>query len=471
MVLAIMTLPLLLAIGLGVDYVRYVAAKQHLQDLADSASLAVAASPDREDAKLRTLAAKMVVGNAASNRIENVTVASLDIKDDKVDLGLEGDIPTYFMGLANVHRLDVDASALAVRAVTGSVEVALVLDNTDSMKANDKIGTLKLAAKDLVSKLFGEENASVRIGLVPYADNINIGTSTSIRHASWVSVPDDYTETIKATGECKEITHKNGACLWTKPITTCNGTRDGVPYSEQCGGGCGEYEQIKRDKPITQCPQDTVNKYAWKGCIGSRVADAKLVLDDQSKAIRYPGFLDKGNNMSCLTEIVPLTNKVATVQSAIQAMITSNTGYLPNTYIPSGVIWGINMLSDTVPLTEGAAYDPDNKKPRKVIVLMTDGLNSRTVVKTGEKTGTYKNANAKEQVQVNTDTETACAYAKSKNIEIFSVSFMVYDEAAKAMLQKCASGPDHYYDATDSVKMLAAFSGIAQSLSQVRLAR
>lgn len=469
MVLAIMTLPLLLSIGLGVDYVRYVSAKQHLQDLADSASLAVAASPEREEAKLRDLAAKMVIGNAASNRIENVTVVSLDIKDDKVDLGLDGNIPTYFMGLANVHRLDVDASALAVRAVTGSVEVALVLDNTDSMKANDKIGTLKVAAKDLVGKLFGENNASVRIGLVPYADNINIGMDS--RYASWVSVPDDYTETIKATGECKEITHKNGQCLRYNPVKTCTGTRDGVPYSEQCGGGCAEYEQIKLDKPKQQCPQDTVNNYAWKGCIGSRVADAKLVLDDQSKAIRYPGFLDKGKNMSCLTEIVPLTNKAATVQSAIQGMITSNTGYLPNTYIPSGVIWGINMLSDTAPLTEGAAYDPDNKKPRKVMVLMTDGLNSRMVVTTGAKVGTYQNANAKQQTQVNADTETACAYAKSKNIEIFSVSFMVYDEAAKAMLQKCASGPDHYYDATDSEKMLAAFSGIAQSLSQVRLAR
>lgn len=468
MMLAIMTLPLLLAIGLGVDYVRYVSAKQHLQDIADSASLAVAASPEREEAKLRGLATKMIAGNAASNRIENVTVASLDIKDDRVDVGLGGNIPTYFMGLANVHRLDVGASSLAIRAVTGSVEVALVLDNTDSMKANDKIGTLKIAAKDLVGKLFNESNASVRVGLVPYADNINVGVAN--RNASWLSVPKDYTEIIKA-GPCKTITHKNGACLWKKPITTCTGTRDGVPYSQQCGGQCGEYEQIKLPTPKEECPKDTVNNYAWKGCIGSRVSAGQLVLDDQSKTVTYPGFLDLGKNVSCLTEIVPLTNKSTTIQNAVQGMITSNTGYLPNTYIPAGLIWGINMLSDTAPLTEGAAYDPDNKEPRKVIVLMTDGLNSRAVVKTGAKTGTYKNASAKEPLQVNADTESVCAYAKSKKIEIFTVSFMVSDEAAKVMLQNCASGADHYYDATDSVKMLAAFSGIAQSLSQVRLAR
>ena len=48
---------------------------------------------------------------------------------------------------------------------------------------------------------------------------------------------------------------------------------------------------------------------------------------------------------------------------------------------------------------------------------------------------------------------------------------MVDDGPAKAMLESCATDASHYYDATDSTKLLAAFSGIAQSLSQVRLAR
>jgi hypothetical protein len=39
------------------------------------------------------------------------------------------------------------------------------------------------------------------------------------------------------------------------------------------------------------------------------------------------------------------------------------------------------------------------------------------------------------------------------------------------MLQGCATDAEHYYDASDPEALLAAFSGIAQSLSQVRLAR
>ena len=469
MMLSIMTLPLLLTIGFGVDYARYVSAKQHLQDLADSASLAVAASPERDDAKLRTLAGKMVVGNTADKRIDNVAVASLVIDNDKVDLGLDGDIPTYFMGLANVHRLDVKASALAVRAVTGSVEISLVLDNTASMLNNDKIGTLKTAAQALVTELFKSKNANVKIGLVPYAEYINVGMAH--RNASWMSVPADYDNLVK--GSCKTVTTKNGQCLEKAAVTTCTGYRDGVPYTYACGGGCTKYEQIDVT-PYQQCSADTVQTFKWYGCIGSRVdpATRKLVLNDQSPSIRYPGRMNASKVQECVTEILPLTSNEASVQSAITGMITGRSGYEPNTYIPAGLIWGVNMLSPSAPMVEGAEYDEENNNPRKVIVLMTDGLNSRSVQKTGTNTGFYNTANTPDlQAPVNTDTETVCTYAKSKKIEVFSIAFMVDDGAAKTMLQNCATDVAHYYDASDSAKLLSAFSGIAQSLSQVRLAR
>lgn len=467
--LGITTLPLLLAIGFGVDYVRYVSAKQHLQDLTDAASLAVAGSPERDDAKLRALAAKMVGGNASDSRIENVTVASLDIDNDQVDLALDGDIPTYFMGLANIHRLYVETSALAMRAVTGSVEVALVLDNTASMLNNDKIGTLKTAAAALVTELFKSKDANVRIGLVPYAEYINIGMAN--RNAAYLSVPADYDNVVKGT--CKTITEENGQCLARSPTTTCTGYRDGVPYTYSCGGGCTKYEKIKVT-PYEVCSADKVQTYKWYGCIGSRVdtGTRKLVLDDQSPSILYPGRMNANKVQECVTEILPLTSSESTVQSAITGMITGRSGYEPNTYIPAGMIWGVNVLSPSAPMTEGADYDEENTNPRKVIVLMTDGLNSRSVQKTGANAGFYNTANTPEQqAPVNTDTETVCTYAKSKKIEVFSIAFMVDDGAGKTMLQNCATDANHYYDASDSSKLLAAFSGIAQSLSQVRLAR
>jgi hypothetical protein len=50
------------------------------------------------------------------------------------------------------------------------------------MNDNNKIGTLKAAAKDLVTNLFSDSDGGVRVGLVPYADNINVGVAN--RNAS-----------------------------------------------------------------------------------------------------------------------------------------------------------------------------------------------------------------------------------------------------------------------------------------------
>ncbi|MHA6641688.1 TadE/TadG family type IV pilus assembly protein [Mesorhizobium sp. A623] len=485
MLLAVMTLPLLLAIGFSVDYVRYVAAKQHLQDLADAASLAVAASPERDDTKLRVLAGEMVVGNTSRNRIENVTVASLDIKDDKVDLGLGGNIPTYFMGLANIHRLDVQASALAVRAVTGSVEVALVLDNTESMNYENKIQTLKKAAAGLVTQLHKSDSADVRIALVPYAEQINVGLKN--RNASWLSVPADYTKTVTTTtnheGYWDQKTKKTDICLEWREAGSRQVEKDGVWVTETWSRACSKYKYENVGEQFWVDPKTTTNtsttSYKWFGCVGSRVVNKKLLLDDLSPSILYPGYVD--TKQKCLTEIIPLTDNEKTIQDGITGMVTSRSGYTPQTYIPGGVMWGVNVLSSSEPYSEGLAYDSANAKPRKVIVLMTDGLNTRRVNLTGTLNMDYLNggallgdtnsANANQRLAANADTTTLCTYAKSKAIEIFSIAFMVDDGPAKTMLQGCATDAEHYFDASDSAKLLASFEKIARSLTQVRLAR
>lgn len=477
MLLAIATLPLVLAIGFGVDTARYISAKQHLQELADSASLAVAAATERDDGKLRTLAQDMVSGNKADNRIDDVTVAALDIDGDNVDLSLDGSIPTYFMGLANVPRLDVQASALAVRAVTGSVEVALVLDNTESMTYDNKIGTLKTAATNLVEELHRSEDADVRIALVPYAEQINVGLKN--RNASWLSVPADHVQTTTNPGYWRQPTKKTDVCLEWREAGSKQVEKDGVWVTESWKSGCARYQYVNDGDRVWVPESTTTTKYAWYGCVGSRVAGGKPVLDDQSPSVPYPGYL--ATRQKCLTEIIPLTSDKAAIKKGISDMVTSRSGYVPQTYIPGGMMWGINVLSRTEPFSEGLGYDPANANPRKVIVLMTDGLNTMRVnttglantdyLKSGAFVGDTAPANADERIQTNTDTTTLCTYAKAYNIEVFTVAFKVDDATAKAMLQECASDASHYYDASDSGKLISSFQEIARSLSQVRLAR
>lgn len=471
-VTAVASLPLILAAGVAVDYTRYLSAEKHLQDVADAAALAIAASDEKDESKLRALAASFVSGNYSDSRIHELSVASLDLGEDQVDLAVQGRLPTTFMGIVHYDWLDVRASSLAVRAVTGSVELALVLDNTWSMSEKDssgitKIATLKKAAGSLVAELMGNPKADVSIGLVPYADYVNVGTK--YRGESWLSVPDDYT-TAPTPKVCETKTTKT-VCLQYAPKYSCTKIVDGVSEAATCGGECTKSE-VQTVPPYQSCTGGgSGTAYKWYGCVGSRMPGTTR-LNDKTPATPYPGYVE--TSQKCLNPIVPLSKDKASLASAIDGMIINISSYKPYTYIPAGMIWGVNLLSPTAPFKEARAYDAKNVAPRKAIVLMTDGENTlRFNSSNGRHASLSSTAStaATQLAQTNADTKTICDYAKTNEIEIFSVAFMVDNADAKSILEYCATDTEHYFDASDPDKLLAAFSGIARSLSQVRLAR
>jgi len=473
----IATIPLLLGAGLAIDYSRYLAADRHLQEVADSVSLALAGATDRDETKMMEQAQRFVDSNIDPSRVDTAKIAKLTITEDDIDVDLTGTIKTTFMSLAGYHILGVEADSLAMRAVNGTVEIALVLDNTFSMDEADskgvkKITALKSAANSLISELLADPKADVKIGLVPYADYVNVGTK--YRNEPWLDVPaDTYTPGTPASG-CTTTTEpraSNECKRWN--TKTCTTYYDGVPVNSTCNDTCAEYYPAGSTKSVTTCttPAKSAVTKKWYGCIGSRKTGTYR-LNDTAPTVTYPGYID--TSQKCLNPIVTLTNKKADLKSAIDGMIINIGSYRPFTYIPAGVVWGINVLSPTAPLTDGAAYDPANRTPRKAMLLMTDGENTRRFVAsdgTHAAFSTNVTTAATQLATVNKETVDLCTYAKSKMIEVFSVAFMVDNEAAKKTLQDCASSAEHYFDASDPEKLMAAFSGIARSLSVVRLAR
>jgi hypothetical protein len=155
-------------------------------------------------------------------------------------------------------------------------------------------------------------------------------------------------------------------------------------------------------------------------------------------------------------------------------MIVNVGGYKPNTYIPAGLVWGLNVLSPTAPFTEAKAYDAGNKNPRKVIVLMTDGENTlRFRSSDGKHVGYNGNGSKRDKQAQQTleDSLAICSNIKAQNIEIFSVAFAVDSAEAKTLLQDCATDAQHYFDANDAVALDSSFQQIADALTNVRLAR
>ena len=458
---AFSAVPLLIAIGAGVDYSRLSSARTAAQSAADAAALAAASSRVETEVSMRLVAdghanANLRGTNADGSRITEFAYRSAQ---REVTLAISGAVPTSFMSIVGINTLPFRTEAKAIRGLNGTTELVLVLDNTWSM-AGDKLVALKQSAEDLVVALRQDPRADVKIGVVPYADYVNVGTAN--RNATWISVPADYSVTSART--CVTKTTKS---VCTKGAAkTCTRVVDGRSETYDCTPSTCVEQTVA---PYESCSGGGTTNYRWYGCVGSRTAGT-LRLNDTQPSTAYPGYLATSQN--CLNPIVPLTSSQSTVVSAIRDMRVNIGNYKPLTYIPSGLIWGVNVLSPTAPFSEGAAYDPGNRRPRKVMVLMTDGANTlRFNAADGRHLAPSGNATnqANQIAQTYSDMNAICTYAKSQNIEIFTVAFDITDPVAMSAMRNCATTPGHAFDAKDRQSLADAFKNIALSLTNVRI--
>lgn len=465
MIFALAIVPIMMLIGGAIDFTRLSTARAAAQAAADAAALAAASSRLDVEATMRAIAAATTTGNVAGTSASGATMSGFRYTSDKreVAVTLTGSIQPMFLGVAGFQTLTYSVTANAIRAVNGSTELVLVLDNTWSMSGN-KLVALKSAAEELVTTLWSDSSANIRIGLVPYADYVNVGTGN--RNATWLSVPADYDVTSERT--CTTMTTKQ-TCVKGSP-KTCTRVVDGVSETYDCTPSTCTTQEVP---PYQSCSGGGTTRYRWYGCVGSRMTGT-LRLNDTQPSSPYPGYLATSQN--CLNPIIPLTNSSSTVVNAIRSMVVNVGSYRPLTYIPAGLIWGVNVISPTMPFSEGAPYDTTtpNRRPRKVIVLMTDGANTlqfrasdgRHIAFSGNATN-----QAKQLTQTNDDMLAICAYAKTQNIEIFTVAFDITDPTIRQAMQTCATSPAHAFDAADRTALQAAFQSIAASLQNVRLTR
>jgi hypothetical protein len=465
MIFALALPVLVLMVGGGIDFFRAYTARSSSQGAVDAAVLAAAASRDQELGAVGRVAESYLMQNLDFRYLDREIASEVDQPvESHLRLRLSGAVKPLFLGIIGVSDLPVVVTATATRGTADKVELALVLDNTWSMSDSDgagstKIVALKSAARTLVDELMRREDGNVKIGVVPYADYVNVGTAN--RSQPWISVPADYDTTSARV--CETRTKRN-QCTRGAP-RTCTRKVDGVTESYDCTQQTCKSVDVP---PYEACSGGGTTRYRWYGCVGSRT-EGIFRLNDERPDKRYPGLLATSQN--CLTPITPLTAQKSTVTNAIQNLVVNVGSYRPLTYIPSGLIWGVNMLSPSLPLAEGAAYHSENRNPRKIMVLMTDGENTLRFDPSNGRHSTPSGGTAgtTQLRATNDDTTAICNYAKSKNIEVFTVALGVNSGTARSMLEGCASGSDHYFDARDANSLRAAFASIAASINKVRL--
>ena len=178
---ALSIVPLVAIVGVSVDVSRGYMVKSRLSAALDAAALAGGRAfylPTRDDdinMFFRTNFPDGYMGATVTG--PNITI---DSANETITVTADAKIDTSFMRILGFNTLDVGSSAEIVRKKT-ALDVVLAMDMSGSMGSSasgggTRIQAARVAAKELVSILFGNETESelLKIGLVPWNGKVNI---------------------------------------------------------------------------------------------------------------------------------------------------------------------------------------------------------------------------------------------------------------------------------------------------------
>lgn len=170
-------IPVIGLTGASMDYSRASDVQSQLQGALDASVLSAAHQRDMTDDEVEaymraqieahmsgSLGTGSLVLNITRGGEENLLVANATMQID-----------TTLLGIMGINHITVGVDS-AVAADFASLEVALVLDNTGSMRSSGRISSLREAALNFVEVVTDDgDSDNVKISLVPYTAQVNIG--------------------------------------------------------------------------------------------------------------------------------------------------------------------------------------------------------------------------------------------------------------------------------------------------------
>jgi Mg-chelatase subunit ChlD len=462
LIFALALAPMLGAAGVAVDYSRSSSARAAILAAADAGALAGAATTGTE-AERESAARDVFTANLTRTGYPHpTTVRYINIKDRGQNTGFRVEasstVPTLFSHFVGMSSTQVGTAAQARSALEESIELVFVLDTTASMEG-DRIANLKIATNQMLDDMVARSPRpdKLKVGIVPFAQYVNVGLGN--RNAPWIDVPPDYRTPVTTscgdvydvvgTTNCRDVSYPAEPFV---PPGTC--MIDGRPRA--CGGSSGRPARTERvcdnvysSTPRNVCWTNGGHWVRWDGCVGSRAYPYET--RDSDYGIRIPGIL----GLSCAAPIKDLSNDISSVRSTINNLYT-----MGETYLPAGLIWGKRVLS------HGDPYSASNApSTRKILVLVTDGRNT--------KSPTYPAHDGSDSALADQLTRETCqniATDAANPIRVYTIAFEMDGLDTKTILQNCATrSGGQFFDATDSVRLRAAFADIVNAVFTVRL--
>lgn len=451
MMFGIALVPLFTIAGIGLDLMRSTATRADLSQAVDAGLLAAAraksTSPSLSDAELQKIARRVFDANSNDKATIDTFSVVYDPAAGNFTATMDARTDTILLKAVGIDTLDINVRSEAKLAPSRRLELALVLDNTDSMKGQ-KIEDLRSAALDLVNTVMPGVPGETYVSIVPFARHVRVSLDTE--GASWLDVPppSSYDANVCVTDQNASM-----AAGCSTQATTC--TQDGLSVS------CNKLQCPSGVSAVQSCSVVEIDQ-EWFGCLGSRPYPLNIEDRDYDTDPARGIVNNVSGNGDCPSELLPLSNSKTVVEDTLNALLARG-----NTYIPSGLSWGYRTLSPQEPYSEGKSYeDIKAQLGTKALILMTDGDNTASF--SDSPNGNHYGNNTAE---ADTYTDELCTEIKSNDITVYTIAFQVTNSSTKTLLENCATNPSLYFDATNASALTDAFAEIAASLTELTLTR
>lgn len=450
-------------VGLAVDFASSNHVRQRLCSAIDASALAAAAS-STDSYVIEQKVKAFFEANYPEDTIGVPATPVVSVTSDYVQVTASATYYTTFSAALGRTEMNISCSSKVKRDVRG-IEVVLVLDVTGSM-GNSNMAALRTATKSFVEILYNKTSSpeSVKVGIVPYAVTVNLGTMAgNSLYVDDSSLPSGVS--LELMYSQSDINNNYNTNEWHGCVMART-----PPYDEQDVGTAigGDWIPYWWADPRALNWSDT-NNNNW---------------DSAYSGSMQPQWSKQNNrrtpNLGCpeYNHIVPLTNDETALISYLDNLIQWHRG---GTLGNLGMIWGVRVISPEEPYTEGSEYD--DSRVQKVIVMMTDGNNQvwkKGGIYTNSDYSAYgyvsssgplgTNSRTTAMHKVNDKFARICTYAKSKGVKIYTVVFKSSASSnTKLYYQNCASKSENYHYAPSESDLIDTFEEISEEISVLHI--
>jgi Flp pilus assembly protein TadG len=183
-------IPMLILVGVAIDYSRANSVKAAMQVALDSTALSLSKrvgmlTTDQVQTSAQDYFKALFTRREADN--VKVTASYSNAAGSQVVITSSADMATEFLGMIGYKTFHITASTTAKWGAS-RLRVALVLDTTGSMSSNGKIDALKIASKKLLSQLQSAASidGDVYVSIIPFAKDVRIEPNHAAPWDDWV---------------------------------------------------------------------------------------------------------------------------------------------------------------------------------------------------------------------------------------------------------------------------------------------